>query len=155
MSQITIKVGPRSYPFVCGNGEEEHIRSLAAIIDEKYQQLGSARSPQEAQNMLFAALFLADELAEARETANSAVPDADRSAELEAEVERLTKAEAEARAELEQARIALAESEEEKREQNDLFGGPEAEEAMADRLEAIAARAEEIANALEAPSPAS
>ena len=151
MSQITIKVGPRSYPFVCGDGEEDHIRSLAAIIDEKYQQLGSARSAQEAQNMLFAALFLADELAEARKTASSAAPDSDSHAALEAEVERLTKAEADVRRELEQAKAELADT----RDHNDLFGGRDGEEAMADRLEAIAARAEEIANALEATSPAS
>ncbi|MFN4039997.1 MAG: cell division protein ZapA, partial [Erythrobacter sp.] len=66
MSTVTLTIGPKSYSIACADGEEAHITALGAIIAEKYAQLGASRAPLEAQNMLFAALFMADELAEAR-----------------------------------------------------------------------------------------
>jgi cell division protein ZapA len=69
MSQVTLKIGPKSYTIACGPGEEAKITSLGAIIDEKYAALGAARAPLEAQNLVFAALFMADELTETRERA--------------------------------------------------------------------------------------
>lgn len=158
MSKITIQVGPRSYPFVCGDGEEEHIRKLAAMIDEKYRQLGDARSPQEAQNMLFAALFLADELAEARQVAKKSNEDVEhekarsggRKAELETELETLKKSEARAREEVEALKSELAEMREAASHQHDLFGAPALSDAVIERLEALAEKAEATAGALEA-----
>ena len=41
------------------------------MIDEKLQAMGSNRSPQESQNLLFAALFLADELHEAKKATST------------------------------------------------------------------------------------
>jgi cell division protein ZapA len=66
MSTVTLSIGPKSYTIACADGEEAHVKALGGIIAEKYAQLGTARAPLEAQNLLFAALFLADELAEAR-----------------------------------------------------------------------------------------
>ncbi len=66
MSTVTLTIGPKSYSVACADGEEAHIEALGAIIAEKYSKLGASRAPLEAQNLLFAALFLADELAEAR-----------------------------------------------------------------------------------------
>ena len=71
MSTVTLTIGPKSYAVACADGEEAHITALGAIIAEKYAQLGGARAPLEAQNLLFAALFLADELAEARKQIKS------------------------------------------------------------------------------------
>ena len=163
MSEITITVGPRSYPFVCGDGEEEHIRKLAAMIDEKYQQLGNARGPQEAQNMLFAALFLADELAEMRKLADRSSLNVEREEtrsegkkdELRAQIETLTKAEARARDEVVSLKQELALMREAASHQHDLFGAPSVSDEMIERLEALAARAEETATALEAHGSAS
>ena len=152
MSQITIKVGPRSYPFVCGDGEEDHIRKLAAIIDEKYAKLGEARAPQEVQNMLFAALFLADELAEARKSGSSATRSAELSTgseEPSAEIEALRKSEARAREENESLKAELAQLRNAARKQHDLFGDPSAEDEIAEALDALAARAEQVAGSLE------
>lgn len=158
MSQISITVGPKSYPFVCGDGEEDHIRKLAAMIDEKYAELGNARAPQEVQNMLFAALFLADELAEARKVAKKSTENVEhekaksggKKEELRAEIETLKKAEARARKEAETLKAELAEMREAARHQHDLFGDSSAEEELAETLEALAARAEEVAASLEA-----
>lgn len=163
MSTVTLSIGPKSYNVACADGQEAHIKALGAMIAEKYAQLGSARAPLEAQNVVFAALFLADELAEARkriaeipEPAPEPEPD---TAELDAAREtiaRLEAALAEARElaarpapEPEPPAPALAPI-----PQSDLFGAPlaasSAEADLAARLEALAAAAEASAAALEA-----
>lgn len=163
MGTVTLAIGPKSYTVACADGQEAHIEALGAMIAEKYAMLGSARAPLEAQNLLFAALFLADELAEARK--RSAAPPAPSSptptpppapapdpAELEAlrgTVERLE-------AELEAARKAAANAAPPPRQapQFDLFGGGSGNAAtgddLAERLETLAARLEANADALEA-----
>lgn len=157
MSQVKLTIGPRSYTVNCADGEEDHITSLGKMIDEKYAQLGAARAPQETQNMLFAALFLADELSEARKVAKKSTENVEhekaksggKKAELKAEIETLTKAEARAREEVTQLKKELAEMREAASHQHDLFGGSDAEEDLIETLEALAARAEETASALE------
>lgn len=144
MSTVTLTIGPKSYSIACADGEEAHIEALGAIIAEKYALLGSARAPLEAQNLLFAALFLADELAEARKGKPASAPavTANETATLEAEIARLE-------TELAAARKAPAPSPA-PTPQGDLFGGPDASALLAERLEALATRAEAGAAALEA-----
>jgi cell division protein ZapA len=142
MSTVTLTIGPKNYPVACADGEEAHITALGAMIAEKYALLGSARAPLEAQNLLFAALFLADELAEARKgkpgkAAKAAPQDNSEADALRAEIARLE-------AELAAAKAAPPAP------QTDLFGGPDASGTLADRLEALAAEAEASAAALEA-----
>lgn len=150
MSTVTLTIGPKSYPIACADGEEAHIEALGAIIAEKYAQLGASRAPLEAQNMLFAALFMADELAEARRKVAAAAPD--RLAALEAQVAQLRLVEKAAQEEI--ARLkAQASKAVPKSAQVDLFGAPPvpaADDTLADSLEALAARAEALAAALEA-----
>ena len=67
MTQVKIKVGPRSYPIACGPGDEEKVAKFGALIDRNYAKLGTARAAQEADNVVYAALFLADELDETQE----------------------------------------------------------------------------------------
>lgn len=66
MSEVTLRVGGRPYTVSCADGEEDHVRHVAAIVDGKLAALGGNRVPGDAKNLLFAALFLADELDEAR-----------------------------------------------------------------------------------------
>jgi cell division protein ZapA len=66
MPEVAVRIGPKTYSIACGAGEEDRIRELAALVAEKYARLGTARAPLEAQNMLFASLFMADELFEGR-----------------------------------------------------------------------------------------
>lgn len=129
MSTVTLSIGPKSYTIACADGQEAHIKALGAMIAEKYAQLGTARAPLEAQNLLFAALFMADELAEARKLiasppapAPASEPDTD---ERDALRERVAVLEAERAAALDTA-------------------------AIAEKLEALAAQAEASAAALEA-----
>lgn len=165
MSTVTLNIGPKSYTVACADGQEAHITALGAMIAEKYAQLGNARAPLEAQNLLFAALFMADELAEARKSLESsglapaapAEPDTaaldalkDTIARLETELSTAREAVA-APASAEVSAPAPASS---AAPQPDLFGGPAPvdplTEAVADRIEALAARAEASAAALEA-----
>jgi cell division protein ZapA len=146
MSTVTLSIGPKSYPVACADGEEAHIRALGAMIDEKYAQLGAARAPLEAHNLVFAALFLADELAEARK----------RLAEIPVAPPAL--APGPDTAELDAARAAPAPEPPAPAPapvpQFDLFGAAPAAAAadaeLAARLEALAAAAEASAAALEA-----
>lgn len=65
MSQVRITVGPKTYPIACGPGEEENVARLGRLIDRHYAKLGNSRHALEANNVVFAALFMADELDEA------------------------------------------------------------------------------------------
>ena len=157
MSTVTLSIGPKSYTVACADGQEAHIRALGAMIAEKYAQLGTARAPLEAQNLLFAALFMADELDHARKQLGEApaAPAAADTSQIDAlrkEVTRLEAELAEARKAAERPAPAPAPAPE--RPQADLFGGPSVAdpiaESLAEQLEALAARAEASAAALEA-----
>lgn len=187
MTQVRIKVGPRTYSINCGPGDEEKVEKFGRLIDENYAKLGTARAPQEADNLVFAALFMADELDEMRsaasaasleitelkrklqaaedDAANAAKRAASMSeheterngsakAELRAEIETLRKAEERARKDNAGLKAQLSVWEERARHQHDLFGGPAEDaalsQAIAEKLEALAIRAEATASALEA-----
>jgi len=173
MSTITLSIGPKSYTVACADGQEAHIRALGAMIAEKYAQLGSARAPLEAQNLLFAALFMADELDQARkqlaeaperapEPAPEPVPAPTAETADPEVVEALRNAITALEADLSAARVAAAQPTPAAppiapTPQAELFGGtaPSAAgagslaDAVAERLEALAARAEANAAALE------
>lgn len=191
MNRVKIKIGPRSYMIACDPADEEKVLRFGALIDENYAKLGSARAAQEADNMVFAALFLADELDEAcREASNSraelaemraellrsqddaanavrkakAEAEAAREksgngkAELLAEIETLRHAEEEARKVNSRLKQEIADLQERTRHQHDLFGGPAEDaahaEAIAEKLEVLAARVEATASKLEGQAEA-
>jgi cell division protein ZapA len=67
MATIDLTIAGRRHELACRDGEEAHLRAIAAMVDVK--ALDAARSMggmSEARQMLFAALMLADELDEAR-----------------------------------------------------------------------------------------
>ena len=152
MSTVTLTIGPKSYAVACADGEEAHITALGAIIADKYAQLGSARAPLEAQNLLFAALFLADELAEARKqikSASTGSPAPTTSADSEA-ITALRAAIAELEDDLAAARVQIASAPDTATPEMGALADPAAIEALAENLEALATRAEDNATALEA-----
>ena len=189
MNKVKIQIGPRSYQIACDPADEEKVRKFGALIDENYAKLGTARAAQEADNMVFAALFMADELDEARtqmatmseelEKATSELKSAmsdvqgtvqkatetsaqelekssKAKAELQAEIDTLRKAEEHSRKEITRLKAEIATLQDEARHQHDLFGSPEDNaahsKALAEKLEALALRAEDTAKALEARS---
>lgn len=150
MSTVSLSIGPKTYAIACADGEEPHITMLGAMIAEKYARLGSSRAPLEAQNLLFAALFLADELSEARKRPvreQTAPPEGD-TQELVALRTTITRLEDE----LTEARKAASNPAPAPvaKPQADLFGGPNLSDLLTERLETLAARAEANAAALEA-----
>ncbi|HEX8574023.1 MAG TPA: cell division protein ZapA [Allosphingosinicella sp.] len=67
MASVEVEIAARKYSVACRDGEEEHLRSVAAIVDSKAQDAAAALgSLSEARQLLFASLLLADELKEHR-----------------------------------------------------------------------------------------
>jgi cell division protein ZapA len=77
MASVEVEIASRRYAVACRDGEEEHLRTVAAIVDRKAQDAGTALgSLSEVRQLLFAALLLADEVKEHR-AGNPVAPDDD------------------------------------------------------------------------------
>jgi cell division protein ZapA len=111
MSEVTLTIGRRSYTVACADGQEAHVRAMGAEVAERLRRLGTNQSSNDAKNVLFAALILADELFEERQrskaAAVSAPPSADAGAEAEAQITRLEEELSDAREEQERLRQHL------------------------------------------------
>lgn len=66
MSEVGLRIGGKTYLVSCGEGEEAQLVKLGNMIDAKLQTMEGNLSAQDAQNLLFAALLLADELDEVK-----------------------------------------------------------------------------------------
>jgi cell division protein ZapA len=67
MASVEIMIADRKYQLACRDGEEAHLRSVAALVDRKARDAGAAvGNMTEARQLLFAALLLADELQDQR-----------------------------------------------------------------------------------------
>ncbi|HEX9964384.1 MAG TPA: cell division protein ZapA [Allosphingosinicella sp.] len=67
MASVEVEIAARKYSVACRDGEEEHLRSVAALVDSKARDAASALgSLSESRQLLFASLLLADELKEHR-----------------------------------------------------------------------------------------
>jgi cell division protein ZapA len=74
MANIDIDVAGRSYSVACRDGEEDHLRALAAIVNKRAEDAAEALGGlTEARQLLFAALLIADDLKDAR--AGAGLPD--------------------------------------------------------------------------------
>lgn len=63
MANVDLQIGSRRYTVACRDGEEEHLRATAALVDGKAREAAKALgSLSEARQLLFASLLLADEL---------------------------------------------------------------------------------------------
>jgi len=67
MAQVVIKINGRSYPLACDDGEEDHLRGLAAYLDKHVAMLAhDVGQVGDDRLMLMTALMVADELSDAR-----------------------------------------------------------------------------------------
>jgi cell division protein ZapA len=74
MASVDIEIAARTYPVSCRDGEEPHLRALAAVVDRKAKEAAAAVGNMgEARQLLFASLLLADELKELRSGGPGAV----------------------------------------------------------------------------------
>lgn len=65
MADVELPIGGRTYKIACRDGGEEHLRGLATVVDRKADEARAAvGTVNEARQLLFAALLLADELSE-------------------------------------------------------------------------------------------
>ena len=73
MANIDVDVAGRRYDVACRDGEEEHLRALAAVVDRRAQDAQAALGGlTETRQLLFAALLIADDL---RRPARHGLPD--------------------------------------------------------------------------------
>ena len=90
MATIDVEIASRRYAVACRDGEEEHLRAVAAIVDRKAQQAADALgSLSEVRQLLFACLLLADEVKEHR-AGNPPPPEAEVDPRLTDGLTRLT-----------------------------------------------------------------
>ncbi|MEM1131809.1 MAG: cell division protein ZapA [Pseudomonadota bacterium] len=74
MANLTLEIGGHSYSVTCPDGEQEHVLSLAAMVDEQVRRASSGGTGMtEVRGLLYAALFLADTLKE-KDTQPAAEP---------------------------------------------------------------------------------
>jgi cell division protein ZapA len=70
MAETTLVIAGRHYQIRCRDGEEAHLANLATLIEDK-ARVAQQSTPglTEVRTLLFAALFLADELGDLRQEA--------------------------------------------------------------------------------------
>src|ERR1700744_5662712 len=67
MPLVNVMVNARAYTIACDEGEEEHLKELAAHVDQKVRELtGSVGQVGDQKLMLMAAVLITDEFFEAR-----------------------------------------------------------------------------------------
>lgn len=65
MADVDLSIGGRAYSITCRDGDEPRLQQLAALVDAKTQDARRATPGlTEVRQLLFAALFLADELSD-------------------------------------------------------------------------------------------
>jgi cell division protein ZapA len=68
MAQVSLQINGYGYTLGCADGEEEHLRALAADLDRRIDEIKVATGPSgEARLLLMAALLVSDELHDLRE----------------------------------------------------------------------------------------
>jgi cell division protein ZapA len=66
MADVTLEIGGRQYTVACRDGGEAHLLGLGRKVDAKVAEArGAVGNANEVRQLLFAALLLADDLAEA------------------------------------------------------------------------------------------
>lgn len=145
MNEVALRIGGRTYRVACAPGEEDRVARLGHTIDEKLASIGNPAGP-DAQNLLFAALLLADEVQEGRE-GTAGEPDAGRVETLTARVAELEDELAGLRASAQGAQQATRDA---------LARQAELEEQLAEQSAAEERLRAEMAESREAqPAPAS
>lgn len=67
MAQVTLKINGYAHALACADGEEEHLRAMAASIDERIAAMKKAGvQGGEARMLVMAALMVSDELSDAK-----------------------------------------------------------------------------------------
>ena len=74
--RITVSINGQNYPLACQPGEEDHIRALAARLDETSKQIAAAGgSINESRLLVMVGLIMADRLHELEQDAKGPAPE--------------------------------------------------------------------------------
>jgi len=96
MAEVDLTIAGRDYRVACRAGEEDNLRSAAALVDAKSKEaIAGLGTLSESRQMLFAALLLADQIVDGREVDLPSGPDpelVERSARLAERLEALADA---------------------------------------------------------------
>lgn len=78
MAEVSLSIGGQYYAVSCRDGEEDHLRMVASVVNSKTREarLAVGDGLGEVRQLLFAALLLADEVSELRKS-SLATPDID------------------------------------------------------------------------------
>ncbi len=80
MAQVSLQINGYGYILGCADGEEEHLRALAAGLDRRIDEIKASTGPAaEAKLLLMAALVVSDELHDLREQQGSTVQPGEKS----------------------------------------------------------------------------
>ena len=73
MSDVNVMINRRSYQIACDDGQEDHLRGLAALVDQRVDELVSTMGQIGDQRLLvMASLLLADEVKDVRQNLQQA-----------------------------------------------------------------------------------
>jgi cell division protein ZapA len=73
MADVEVAVSGRRYKLSCRDGEEDHLRALARMVDRKAEEITTALGEMtEVRTLLLSALLIADELNDLRGSASVA-----------------------------------------------------------------------------------
>ncbi|HXH00474.1 MAG TPA: cell division protein ZapA [Sphingomicrobium sp.] len=76
MAEVELTIAGRPYRLACRAGEEENLRSAAALVDAKSKEaIAGLGTLSETRQLLFAALLLADQIVDGREVELPSGPD--------------------------------------------------------------------------------
>lgn len=75
MAEVTLTIGGRQHRVACKDGSEDHLRRMAAMLDERWPAANRAAGGISTERaMLFVALMLADTIDELGQQGGMAVP---------------------------------------------------------------------------------
>lgn len=76
MAEVELVIAGRPYRVACRAGEEDNLRKAGALVDQKSREaLAGLGTLSESRQLLFAALLLADQMAEGKEIELPTGPD--------------------------------------------------------------------------------
>ncbi len=76
MAEVDLTIAGRAYRVACRTGEEDNLRSAAALVDAKSKEaIAGLGTLSESRQLLFAALLLADQIVDGREVELPSGPD--------------------------------------------------------------------------------
>ena len=78
MAEVELTIAGRQYRVACRAGEEDNLRSAAALVDAKSKEaIAGLGTLSESRQLLFASLLLADQIVDGREVELPRGPDAE------------------------------------------------------------------------------